>query len=519
MKNFCKEHGELLGFALLLALLPLVCCIVHCGLQGYSLLDVYLPSGEWNDELFYFKQVEGILEFGYPYGYFGFNESHAEKLSFAAWSPVLVIPWVIWGLIFGWNLLSPIWCNIFLMSTAIFLFVVFAKPKKQQMIVLSVLYCLFPMFTRYILSGMPEIICFSVVIVFYGLAVSYLKEEPTKSKLIWLFVLAACMTLMRPYLLLMMFLPALFWIQRSRKWWSIVGSLAIMLGCFGAYAWIHTQLGAEYLEPLFSVDWLTVMLEEGFFKGLKFVLYTMTDKGMQFMRASVEAFVSGYSYGIFFAVFMVAFVLLTIQLIQSIRQKDKTEGIIFGHAVFSFLGMLGALLLMYLLHDGKRHLMTFVAVAIFLISIAKTKYYVKAVILGLVCMYLFTIKADSPMDFQVPFASEERVEWMQYWEDTFQEEMSIDHINVPNYNNSVIWVLTDSQKENPPVPTEWQALYAIPKGMGISCSSSEYVNTNIDRLKCRYIVTLSEGTVDENCKQNGFVEIGRKGNVVAYKVR
>ena len=56
MKSFFKEHGELLGFALLLALLPLVCCVVHCGLQGYSLLDVYLPSGEWNDELFYFNK-------------------------------------------------------------------------------------------------------------------------------------------------------------------------------------------------------------------------------------------------------------------------------------------------------------------------------------------------------------------------------------------------------------------------------------------------------------------------------
>jgi hypothetical protein len=73
-----------------MGLLPLLCCVIHCAYQGYTIGDVYLPSSEWNDELFYFKQVEAMLSHGYPYGYFGFNESHALKLSFAAWSPVLV---------------------------------------------------------------------------------------------------------------------------------------------------------------------------------------------------------------------------------------------------------------------------------------------------------------------------------------------------------------------------------------------------------------------------------------------
>ena len=517
MKVFFKKHGKLLLAAFLLSLLPLICCLVHCGVQGYSIWDVYLPASEWNDELFYFKQVEGILEFGYPYGYFGFNESHAAKLSFAAWSPVLVIPWVLWGIIFGWNLLSPIWCNIFLMGAAIFLFVLLVKPQKKQMLTLAVLYCLFPMFTRYILSGMPEIFCFSIAIVFYGIAISYLQEKATKAKLIWLFMLSAVMTLMRPYLLLMMFLPAYLWIIQTKKWSSLIGSAAIMAGSFGGYVLIHTQLGAEYLEPLFSVDWVDVMLEEGLFKGIQFVLYTIADKGIQFMGAVIEAFRSGYANGIYFAVFLAAFVILIVQFVQSLRQKNKNECVIVGHAVFAFLGILAALLLMFRIHDGKRHFMTFMAVGIFLISLLRTKYYIKAVILGGLCFYLFTIKADSPMDFQVPFADAERVEWMQYWEETFQKEMEIDYKDVPNYNNCVIWVLTDSKEGEQPVLTEWQALYGIPAGMGISCCHSQYVNENLDQLKCRYIVTLSEGTVDRNCQEKGFVEIGRKGNVVAYE--
>ena len=65
----------------LMALLPLLCCIAACAAQGGNLSRVYLPSSEWNDELFYYKQVEGILSHGYPQGYFGFNESHALKLN------------------------------------------------------------------------------------------------------------------------------------------------------------------------------------------------------------------------------------------------------------------------------------------------------------------------------------------------------------------------------------------------------------------------------------------------------
>ena len=101
-----------LGKILFMALLPILCCVVRCAIDGKNIFQVWLPGCQWNDELFYFKQVEAILQHGFPQGYYGFNESHALKLSFAAWSPVLAMPWVLWGAIFGWNLMSPILCNI-----------------------------------------------------------------------------------------------------------------------------------------------------------------------------------------------------------------------------------------------------------------------------------------------------------------------------------------------------------------------------------------------------------------------
>ena len=521
IKLFFKNHAEWIVKALIMSFVPVVWCLIYCGVQGYGISDVFLPGSEWNDELFYFKQVEAILEYGYPQGYFGFNESHAAYLSFAAWSPVLVFPWVLWGMLFGWNLLSPIFCNLFIMSLTFFAFVLLVKPRKRQMAVLAMMYCLFPLFTRYILSGMPEIICFSLTIVFYGIAVNYLKFGVAKGKLVWMFVLAVLMTLMRPYLILFMFLPIFLWISESKKWWSVVGSLAIMGGTFLVYVLIHTLLGAEYLEPLFSVEWLTVMLENGLFEGIKFILYMLGHRGIEFIRSMVEAFRSGYVMGTFFAVFTAIAVLFITQLIRAIRKKDKTEGVICGHMVFSCLGMLAALLLMYGLYDGRRHLMTFVAVGIFLFSILETKYFEKAAVIGILCLYLFTIKGDSPYDYQVPFVSVDKVETMEYWEQTFDQYIEVVEENVPNYDNVVIWVLTDTRQDAPEksVSTEWQALYALPEGMGISCCFSQYVNDNIGQLQSKYLVTVSEGSVDLHCRQAGFEEKGRRGDLVFYKLR
>ena len=110
--------------ALFLALVPWICALAYCLLKGESFRNIYLPDSPWNDELFYYKLTEGVLSHEYPQGYFGFNESHGLYLSFAAWSPVLVWPWLLHGMLFGWNLMSPVYCNILLLTLALLLFVV-----------------------------------------------------------------------------------------------------------------------------------------------------------------------------------------------------------------------------------------------------------------------------------------------------------------------------------------------------------------------------------------------------------
>ena len=236
--EFLKKNNRYQTILKVLAALvfPLLLCVVFCAIKGHTIADVFLPSGEWNDELFYYKQVEGTIGFLYPRGYFGFNESHAEMLSYAAWSPVLVFPWILWGLVFGWNLLSPVICNIVLLCVTCALFVFLTKIKVKDMIALGVMMIAFTPFIRYMLSGMPEIICFCACILFAGLTVNYLSKENTV-KLIILFVLTAVMTLMRPYLFLFFVMPSFLAIKKYKAK-GIIASVISGVATIGIYVFI-----------------------------------------------------------------------------------------------------------------------------------------------------------------------------------------------------------------------------------------------------------------------------------------
>lgn len=532
LRNWWKADRRYvtIGKALLMALLPVLCCLVYLATQGQTLGNVYLPGSEWNDELFYFKQVESIVKFGYPQGYFGFNESHALKLSFAAWSPVLVFPWILWGLFFGWNLMSPIICNIVLLTIAMFVFVWLVKPTWRQTGILTLLFCLYTPFVRYMLSGMPEIICFSMLIVFYAVVYSYLENEKI-GKLACLFVLAGLLTLMRPYMILFLLLPICLWIRKNRKW-GLIGSLAVLAVVGSCYVLIKHYLGAEYFAPLFFTEWITTFFTDGIVAGFRNFFATLFYMGKAFVGHTVEGFRNGLASGAFFGGYLVMMAILLWQTIADFhlarknkKQEKSTEEpdvrtrlIMEAHLAFCFVGMLFALLLMYKLTEGSKHLLTFMAVGVFVVSLMRTKTFKKAILLGATFAYLYSYMAIDPYDYQVPFAEEERVAQVEYWAEVFEKNLTLADESVPNYDNVVIWVFNDTivtTRES--VNLKWQILYSAPKGFGISCCMPDYVIANLDNLQSRYLATVAGGEIDHLCREAGYLEVGRDADIVLYE--
>lgn len=544
--------------ALLLALVPLLCCVAYCAAQGRWIWEVYLPSSQWNDELFYYKQVEGILSHGYPQGYFGFNESHALKLSFAAWSPVLVFPWVIWGLMFGWNLASPVLCNIFLLSLACFLYVWLVRPSWRQLGMVALLFGLYNNFARYMLSGMPEAICFAMVILFYGAAVNYLRRRKNY-KLVVLFAMSCTMTLMRPYLILFLLLPCWLWILGSRRgrWLRVLGSAAILGATLGLYGAINHYLGAEYITPLFYTDWIQAFFRQGVLGGLRFTFEKLLTKGSEYMDYAKQGLRTVNTTGAVYAGYLLCLFALAVQCAgdwaayrRSGKGFDRSSGkgldrhpgedldrhpgagdspqgaaagwaVARAHLAFCFLTMLPALLLMYKTIEGSRHLLTFMAALIFLIPLAEKGAWRRtacvAACLGAAFAYLYIYRAADPYDYQVAYMQEERRASLEEWERVFDESLALDREDVPNYRNVVIWVQNDVI-EDAPVYTAWQLLYMLPEGFGINCCTRDYVLEHVGSLRSRYLCGPVGGEIERLCEENGYRQLYTDGEMALYEI-
>lgn len=512
--NWCKEHKVLIK-AFIMMWVPLLCCMMTCALEGRSIRDVYLPASEWNDELFYFKQVEGILSNGFPQGYFGFNESHARSLSFAAWSPVLVFPWIIWGLLFGWNLMSPIYCNIFLMMLAVFLFVLMVNPKKKQLLYLVLMLPMFTPMTRFMLSGMPEVICFAAVIILMGLAVNYSRKEKNY-KLVTMFVMASLMTLMRPYLLLFLLLPAYYWIKRNKKV-GIVGTVLVIGVTGGIYVLINKYFSAPYLTPLFDVTWIEKFFTEGILSGIKFTLYKLWDVGKTVFAYMLEGFISGYHAGTQFAAFVWLMLVFLWQSAADLHKKKRQELELHGFLVIAFVGMFVAVLLMYKPIQGGRHLLTFIAAGIFMVSIMESKLHRKMIFTAGLLAYLFIGKATDAYEHQIPYKDEARQETLVQWDAVLAQKLVLNRENVPNYDNVVIWTLWD-EVDGEHRSLKWQELYAVPAGFGISCCEDTFVDGQFEKLQSKYIAVVSGGALEKKCKEKNLKEIGRSEEVAIYEL-
>lgn len=553
-----RERGTCLRAAVL-ACLPVIACLVCCAARGQGIGQVYLPSSERNDELIYYKQVEAILEYGYPRGYFGFNESHALKLSFAAWSPALMLPWVLWGLLFGWNLLSPVLCNLFLLTGAMLLYGMLAKPDWKQTGIISLLFFLYMPFSWYMLCGMPEIGCMSLAIVFYGAAAGWLRRR-RGGLLAVMFALAGLLTLMRPYFLLFLLLPAYFWIFRDAaggsrgmadsggtgekgrasgrggkpgegriRWGAVLGTAAVFAAVLGAYAWIGHFLAAAYFRPLYRMDWLTAFFQKGLGGGLKNLFGSLYYSGREFVSYMKQGMVSGLPAGGIFCCYVVMLLILFWQSVKDVVALRRLEAggerrrelggqlALEGHLAFSFLAMLFAtLLLMSNFHDGCKHLLTFLAAGIFPIARMRTVYWKKAILTGVAFAFVFSYRGAAFEAYQPTFYQEAVALGLEGFGADVERELALAGDAGPSYDNTVIWVLSDELPEGPRY-TGWQYLYALPPGFGINCCTAEYVTENFRSLRSRYLCVVPGGPVEEACRLMEYEEIAGNEHAVLYR--
>ncbi len=493
--------------------MPIVSCLLMTGFSGKTIGDVCIASSSWNDEMFYFKQVEGIVSNGIPAGFFGYNESAANLLSFGAWSPVILIPWAAFGKVFGWNLFSPIAANILFLSAALFSFAILSKPDIKKTSVISVTFLAVTPFSRYMFSVMPEIILVAGMIVLAGIVLGYGESKSKSIRLVSECVIIFLLTSVRPYFAVLFVFPL---IQGKVKW-RIVSFFAA-LGSVISYFLISKFFCAPYFTDLFSTEWIDVFVTGGIVEGFKNFFGVLFYYIFAVLSASARGVISGYGIGIYFAAFLILLLALIIEaagwLKKDIEKTKLMAGLCVSQAVFFV-----ALILMYSLGDGFRHLFAFIVISMLFVTMSGTsKYYIKESVMFVVLLYLFAIRGRDAYYFGIPYdgmgvvSKEEIVSTGKLLE---KEMIPTGEIS---FDNDVIVLLSDKVEEET-VVTDWQYSYAVPKGFGYSICTSEYVIENIGHLKSRYIILPTGGATEKNIAAECAKKLITNEKVTIYRIR
>lgn len=496
---------------------PLLLCLVYCLIRGGSLGSLYLPNSVNNDTLFYYKLVEGITSFGMPKGYFGFNESRAMIGSLAAWNPVIFLPWVVWGKIFGWHYSSVFISNLVFFGASLGAFSLMVRPKWREWITFWVLIALFPSVPIHLLNALPETIMVSMLVLYYAFAYRLIRREKVLSGRIGMYVTAAFLTLIRPYMVLLFLLPMILGRKKKDVKTPLV-TIALMALSLGGNLALGHYFTSAYFEPLYDLSIIKYLLSGQIWDALSQVKFCFT----VILQGIGEYISDAFRYGLTAGTqYVVALIGMIAAFVLGLTEKEKNQKSLYLlHSATVAVLFLAILLFLRKANEGGRHVWVFALAGILILSFGE--WEVKRIIptaVTLACLVIFLFRGSAvPTDYDVPFANNDLKKDVSYWEEVFLEKQIAVSGEI-SYDNTVIWVLTDNDAEDGSMKvTAFGELFALPRGFGISCCVREYVISHIDELQSGYLATACGGEVDELCTEKGFSEVGRSEYLVIYRL-
>ncbi len=516
-----KERKKHLISAFLLAMVPWIVA----GICRFFFGAFSLPCSGLNDELFYYGQVASMIKYGIPAGFFGFNLQLPLKLSFGCWSPVLFVPWILYGLVFGWNFISPIICNIAILSVTLFLFALIIRPDWQRLAALAAFTVLFTPTVRYMLSGMSETILLSLLILFIALSLK-LCEGFRRSYFAFELIIGAVLVTMRPYFVLLFLLPfVIVLFTKEKRILRLVIIACIAVVSIGSYGLLKHFLSAPYLTAYYDTSWISAFLHDSLSGGFSLVGRKIGDLAVTlFFESRSEIAGLDRSFGLSWVLYMLAGPLLLVlgilRFVKAVKAgKEAQKDLLLSLCAISYslvmLGLFAAMVLMYKAEPGARHLLLFTAGAGYLmIPLWDRKEAVVPVTLALCAV--FGIFFACTEDFRIPAEDRELADRIEDCRTVLEKEMVIDKTAIPGYENTVIW-LWDDETEDGVKETDWRLLYGLPEGFGVNLCLQDYVLTNFNTLEPRYIALVPGGAVENKCRDAGFTPLFEDGSFAIYR--
>lgn len=499
-----NKYGMQLWKGIVVLLFPTILCGVFCAIRGTALSEMYAPDSFNNDSFFYFKMVQGVIENGFPKGYFGFDESRALVGSFGVWSPLILTPWAIWGMLFGWGYASAFACNIAFFSVALLVFVLLSRMEWKGICSMICMLSLIPSLPLHLLSCLPEANLLSFVVLFLGLAVGIQYTGRKQLYLAWMAVICIFLTIIRPFMIILTVIPCYYLWKEKRKR-GILYSLVLIGMCGGLYLLGSHYFSAPYFFEILNFSFFQYLLQGQWYAAYRFLKECVKDIIPTILWFMKEAFDYGLTAGTHY---VIAVLTTVISLYHLFFDKKSNHKIIHFMLVMMNAAIVSSILLVYRqVNEGGRHIFLFAIAGCMIACLESGKIsYTARGICVVIFMVIIGRGAMVPTDYDIPIQKEYTKNIITYWENAFQEK-NFEMSDGIGYENTLIWCLGASYNE----------LYGTPPGIGVSCCSEWYLTNHFSEIKCRFIAIPSGSTLDIMCNEAGYEEIGRSAQMVIYE--
>lgn len=467
-----------------IACIPVVSAFLYCLINGGNVLwNIYLPDSQWNDEVFYYKQIEAIIEYGMPQGYFGYNESYAKYGTFGAWNPLLMVPYVIIGKILGWNYLSPVICNIIMMTIAFAVLSKLIKFDLKSAICLALAYFCIPGMVRYTISGMSESVRFTGIIIFFALFYNYYKFNKYRKTIL---ITAAILTLITPYFLLMYILIVSVDII-GKQYKKIITDTILLILTSVSSLFITSKFCAAFFIPIIDNEFIIVFKEDGALGLVKWVICTFIEESRYLI-----AIMTNISWLTTVpCLYLIFFVLLVLVLIFVMQKTYELKLRFIGAATIVInIGMLLAIIFLYEINVGGRHIIPFIIINMLFIIMST----VRTREIMLIIIIVFSLVGKKESYISPPYRYDEITYEVEHRTEQFNE---IFILNEDKWDNTVLWIISSN----------FRVCYSVPAGFGINIAMADYIEEGdlkakwiIAEYDCESIVGYNQVFEDSGCK-------------------
>ena len=448
--------------------------------------QIYLPASSWSDEVVYSKQLSAVVEYGAPQGYFGFNESHADIGTFAAWGPAIFWLYAIPGFFFrGDN--AFIWCNLFFAVAGWFVLARAARLKAWQQAAFAVVLACLNAPIRYIFSAMQEPLHYALVLAITGTAV-LVKRSGRKPAWIALCVLCAAATLARPYNAVLWLYPlVLAWPRRRALAGCLAGAAASLAGTL--------VLMSKFYAPYFFTNVDTTPLQMlAHLQVFSAVKYTAGKLGAAFAQvgAEIAGVLTGQGGG-FYLTFLLLLAVTVACLVWDRRHHRPVfwKGCALAAAAVIFL----ALMLMYRTAEASRHTLVLDVLLLAALVLESPRPAVGTAGLAVVLAAAGILNLTASGGYGMPARHDAVAEELAVLRtELVQSQQAVDSDDP--WDHTIAYAFGDNAHVG--------MLYAAPDGMGLQFDETAYLLDPEHEIRSRYMMTASGSEVEQRLLAEGW---------------